>query len=174
MIGTVDQARSARQTSMPSMSGSPRSSSTTAGLSRCADARAALPVGAATTLKPRAFSAALTIRVIARSSSTSRKVSRARSAMAHRDGEVEPGAAGRLVLDVDVAAVGLDDGAADGEPDAARLAARPPAERLEELGAVAHLDPVALVRDPDLDHAAEATRPHLHDRPRRGVAGTVL
>src|SRR5581483_11431496 len=108
------------------------------------------------------------MRAIALSSSTRRIVSRTASAMVDRHGELEPGATRRLVGDVEVAAVRLDDGAADSEADPARRAAGAPAERLEQLGPTAEVHTRALVCDPGLDGCAGRACPDFEGGHRRG------
>src|SRR3954463_11557879 len=73
-----------------------------------------------------------------------------RSAMAHGHGEAEHRTSFGTVAGVDPAAVGVDDGPADGEADPAAAAARTPPERLEELLALRQVETGAPVGDEDL------------------------
>src|SRR5688572_323693 len=76
MIGTCDQPRSLAITSLPSMSGRPRSRITSAGAAVAAALSASAPFKASTTSKPAASSAGRRKRWICGSSSTTRMRSR--------------------------------------------------------------------------------------------------
>src|SRR5262245_21758703 len=170
MMGTALHSRIRLMTSRPSMSGRPRSRITTSGW-RVADApSASAPVSASKSLYPWLPSAARKKRRMATSSSTRRIVgsgtSRNRGDLREGQGEEEGHAAPGQVVGPDVAAVSLDDGLADGEPQpgAAGGVGRDAIEPLEDAGlfarrqpgtAVGHLDGDRLVggRGDDADGA---------------------
>src|SRR5438067_9311152 len=108
---------------------------------------------------------------MAGSSSTTRIRS---SLTVHRDGEREAGAAGRRLDHGDGAAVGVDDRLADGQADAARLAPRAPAERLEDGLALKGQQAGALVLDGDLDGGGALAGRHPNGALGRRVADRVL
>src|SRR4051794_33397111 len=107
------------------------------------------------------------------SSSTTRTRTRGLSTP-HRHGEPEAGAGAGIGPDVDGAAVGLDDGLADGQADPAGRAALTAAEWLEDPLPVERGHADALVRYRDLDHGAPVLGANPDGRARRRVAGRVL
>src|SRR5213594_4634184 len=128
MIGTSVHSRSRRITSMPSMSGNPRSTMTTSGWREPTSTRPSAPVVASNNRYPWPVSVARRKRLICGSSSmrttTGSGIRRHRRRRAHpRQREEERDAALGQILGPDATAVRLDDALADREPQAGAAAA---------------------------------------------------
>src|SRR5213594_1659761 len=129
MIGTAVHSRSRRMTSMPSMSGSPRSTITTSGWREPTSTRPSAPVVASKSRYPWPVSVARRKRRICSSSSMRTTTGSGigghggRGGIAEGQGEEERHAAARDVLGPDAAAVGAHDAAADGQAEAGPAAA---------------------------------------------------
>src|SRR5256712_10401625 len=130
-------------TSRPSMSGSPRSRMTTSGWRLATSTSPSAPVPASWTRKPWPASAARRRRRICGSSSTTTTHGSGRASatgalgrtrrLAGGQREAEQRAAARPVLAPDAAAVGLDDGATDRQPEAGAAAPADAVELVEDL-----------------------------------------
>src|SRR5213593_3523426 len=141
MIGTAVHSRSRRMTSMPSMSGSPRSTITTSGWREPTSTRPSAPVVASNSRYPWPVSVARRKRRICGSSSM--RTTTGSGIGGHRGGwrlgqrqrEEERDAPLGQILRPDVPAVCLHDALADREPQAgaASAAGQAPVELLEDL-----------------------------------------
>src|SRR6267378_5871382 len=180
MTGTALHSRTFRITSSPSMSGSPRSRMTMSGWRLATSTSPSAPVAASCTRKPWPANAARTKRRICGSSSTTTTQGSGRASatgalgrarrLAGGQGEPEDGAAVAAVLAPDASAVGLDDGAADREPEPGAAARAHAVELLEDLALLAGRQPRPAVGDVHDDLVALATGLHVD----RLAAGRVL
>src|SRR5439155_20102091 len=151
MIGTAVHSRSRRMTSMPSMSGSPRSMMTTSGWREPTSTSPSAPVVASNSRYPWPVSVARRKRRICGSSSMRTTtgsgigVHRGRRRFAQWEGEEERDTALRQVLRPDASPVRLDDALADreAEPGAAAAAGLRAVELLEDLVLLAPRQPRA-------------------------------
>src|SRR5205809_6473675 len=166
MIGTAVHSRNRRMTSMPSMSGSPRSTITTSGWREPTSTRPSAPVVASNSRYPWPVSVARRKRRICGSSSMRTTTGsgigghRGRWLFGQRQREKERDAALGQVLGPDAPAVRPDDALADreAEPGAAAAAGLPAVELLEDLVLLAPGQPRAAVGDLDGDGAVRRGR----------------
>src|SRR2546422_96769 len=157
MIGTAVHSRNRRITSMPSMSGSPRSTMTTSGWREPTSTRPSAPVVASNSRYPWPVSVARRKRRIWGSSSMRTTTGsgidghRGRRLFGQRQREEERDAALRQVLRPDAPAVRLDDALADreAEPGAPAAVGPPAVELLEDLVLLPAGQPRAAVGDLD-------------------------
>src|SRR5437879_10552982 len=171
-------------TSRPSMSGSPRSRMTTSGWRLATSTSPSAPVPASWTRKPWPASAARTKRRICGSSSTTTTHGSGRASatgalgrarrLAGGQGEAEPRAAAGPVLAPDAAAVGLDDGATDRQPEAGAAARADAVELVEDLLLLTGRQAGPAVGDLHDDLVALAARLHVDRLAGRRVLGRIL
>src|SRR5438093_9195226 len=182
MIGTSVHSRSRRITSMPSMSGNPRSTMTTSGWREPTSTRPSAPVVASNSRYPWPVSVARRKRRICGSSSmrttTGSGIGGHRGGwrLAERQREEERDAPLRQVLGPDVPTVRPDDALTDreaepGAPAAGRQAA---VELLEDLVLLATGQPRAVVGDLDGDRAVGRRRDDRDRASRRGVLEGIV
>src|SRR5213593_3332632 len=178
MIGTAVHSRSRRMTSMPSMSGSPRSTITTSGWREPTSTRPSAPVVASNSRYPWPVSVARRKRRIWGSSSMRTTTGsgigghQGRRLLAEGEREEEGHAPLGQVLGPDAPAVRPDDPLADREAEAGATAAGwvPTVELLEDFVLLAARQPRAAVGDLDGDGAVHRGR----DDPDRTSLGGVL
>src|SRR5437870_6066696 len=178
MIGTAVHSRNRRVTSMPPMSGSPRSTITTSGWREPTSTRPSAPVVASNSRYPWPVSVARRKRRICGSSSMRTTTGsgigghRGRWLFAQWEGEEERDAALRQVLGPDASPVRPDDALADreAEPGAAAAAGLPAVELLEDLVLLPAGQPRAAVGDLDGHGAVRRGR----DDPDRTFGRSVL
>src|SRR5439155_24839714 len=184
MTGTALHSRTFRITSSPSMSGSPRSRMTMSGWRLATSTSPSAPVAASCTRKPWPLNAARTKRRICGSSSTPTTQGSGRASatgalgrpwrLTGRQREAEQRAATRPGLAPDAAAVGLDDGAADREPQAGAAARADAVELVEDLLLLPGGQAGAAVGDLHDDLVAPAMRLHVDRLAGRCVLGRIL
>src|SRR5687768_13357119 len=183
MIGAVVRSRSRLQSSTPSMSGRPRSRMTTSGWTWRTTCSDSVPVIATRRRWFFAVNAACNARSRPGSSSTTRTRGPVgpflasfviTSSRRHREAESEAGTAEGRLLGVDGAVVRFDDGAADGEADAARRARLTATEGLEQSLALEGQRAGTGIVDPHLDHAVRHEAADVDRRADRRVARGVL
>src|SRR5580704_10830525 len=146
MMGTSLQVLMRLQTTRPSRSGRPRSSTITSGVCSAAWLIPSPPVSAVRTVWPRARSPTLQTLSRPGSSSMTRicgnlqllrrqggRLGLVGYRSGHRQREAEPRAAAGSILDPDALPVGLDKGLGDGQAQPGARVARPPREQLEDL-----------------------------------------
>src|SRR5437879_2164423 len=178
MIGTAVHSRNRRITSMPSMSGSPRSTIRTSGWREPTSTRPSAPVVASNSRYPWPVSVARRKRRICGSSSMRTTTGsgigghRGRRLFGQRQREKERDAALGQVLGPDAPAMRLDDALADreAEPGAPAAAGLPTVKLLEDLVLLAPGQPRAAVGDLDGDGAVRRGR----DDPDRTFGRRVL
>src|SRR2546422_2588259 len=166
MIGTAVHSRSRRMTSMPSMSGSPRSTMTTSGWREPTSTRPSAPVVASNSRYPWPVSVARRKRRICGSSSMRTTTGsgidghRGGRRLGQRQREEERDAPPRQGLGPDAPARRLDDALTDREAEAGAPAPRglPPVELLEDLVLLAAGQPRAVVGNLDGDGAVRRGR----------------
>src|SRR5256886_2731962 len=184
MTGTALHSRTLRITSSPSRSGSPRSRMTMSGWRLATSTSPSAPVAASCTRKPWPANAARTKRRICGSSSTTTTQGSGRASatgalgrprrLTGRQREAEQRAATRPGLAPDAPAVGLDDRAADREPQAGAAARADAVELVEDLLLLPGGQAGAAVGDLHDDLVAPAMRLHVDRLAGRRVLGRIL
>src|SRR5437667_724364 len=182
MIGTAVHSRNRRMTSMPSMSGSPRSTITTSGWREPTSTRPSAPVVASNSRYPWPVSVARRKRRICGSSSMRTTTGsgigghRGRRLFGQRQREKERDAALGQVLGPDAPAVRPDDALADreAEPGAPAAVGLPAIELLEDPVLLPARQPRTAVGDLDGDGAVRRGRDDSDRALGRGVLERVV